>query len=115
LLAVVVAVAELETVELAVVVAVVIEQHRVLPPHQVLHLQLLLERVVPLEAVNLVLLVVILYLAVLLQQVVVVVAKVVIHQQLTAALAVAVVNFWLVALVIRLALHHHKETMAVVL
>jgi hypothetical protein len=46
--------------------------------------------------------------------VVVVVAKVVIHQQLTAVLVVAVANWKLVALAIRLALHHHKATMAVV-
>jgi hypothetical protein len=111
LLVVAVVAVEVELAELVAVEQAAIEQLVRLLFLLVLQLQLLWGRGVLLEVVVLVLSVAVLCLAVSLQPVAVVVAKVVMPQQLTAVLAVAVVKAWLVALVIRLAPHHHKEIM----
>jgi hypothetical protein len=73
-----------------------------------------LVQVVLLEMVVLVQKDLILHLAALLQQVAAVAVRVVVRQQLTEVLVVAVANRKLVALVIPLALRHHKEIMVVV-
>jgi hypothetical protein len=63
-----------------------------------------------LEAISMVMLVAILYLALLLQQVAVVVAKPPLTMAMAAPVAVATKEMQVV-LVIRPALHHHKEIM----